>query len=114
MNPIRPDMPLTCDLCLATPAGLWIYSYGGFEMLVIDRRRGRVRVRAEAGRWGVCDECAALTEARDLAGMVRRAVEKIPGVSPGLTEAVYAVILEKRIGSPVYCVTRSMMTGSGA
>jgi hypothetical protein len=95
--------PLGCDVCGASSPGFWFYPHRDFRVIAGSTLFQQTKVlRAPAGDWAVCDQCAALIESKDLDGMVRKALEQAPGVTRSLAEALYAGFLDSRSGSARY------------
>lgn len=89
-------MPLTCDVCSATPAdGLWSFRYNAFLMHTLDPANPMrdLTIDVVPGEWGACQFCAQAVLARDPALVYQRSAQAGGSENPLARALMYAFFL---------------------
>ncbi|MEH1124796.1 hypothetical protein [Micromonospora sp. CPCC 206061] len=72
-----PDAAFVCDFCSSSNP-VWSYEFEPPAIIVVDPRDEEPMLQRELGRhWSTCTPCARLIEARDAAGLTRRALRRV-------------------------------------
>jgi hypothetical protein len=94
---------MICDFCSAEDQrGLWFYPHAHFEIENVCKLTGQInqRVVFKAGMWGCCDMCAALFEAKNIEGLLERAIAKHGQRCAEVLEVAYNSLIQNREGPP--------------
>lgn len=105
-------MPLTCDVCTATPDdGLWVFRYNAFTLITLDplNPMRNLTINAPPGDWGVCQFCAQAVLARDTALIWRisaRAHGRENTLADELMRAFFRILVPNFRDEPPRWITR--------